>query len=205
MNALEPLKLSHPLQLAQVDGDDEEISGDDDETVNDETDAATGSEDAEASEEELLTSKQKQRIKGFWEKHFAFKMNQNLSKEVDDKLWAFFVGGGCFGCVGGPVWLPMLVIDQPEPDDYLEEGLINWGLHFLVQRVLDAPMIILGLASGVTIPNPLTCVDAWWWMPVNAINIWDDARKNERARARMEEDWVTRIASQTPPASQMTY
>lgn len=209
VSIMEPMKLSSPLWLAQSneygeDLEDEAIDSQD-QADGDTAGSATDVKKTSKAKEDLLTSKQKRKLKGFWAKYFALKMNKNLSKEVDDKLWAFFVGAGCFGCFGGPVWLPMLIIDEPAPKDYLEDGLINWGLHFLVQRALDAPVVLFALVTSIPLINPLTCADALWWMPVNAINIWDDARKNERARALMQEDWATRLAAQTPTESQMAY
>ena len=147
-----------------------------------------------------LTDAQKRKIKGFGAKYFSLKMNRNLSKEVDDNVLIFFLGSGCLGCVAGPVWLPMLLLEEPAPDGYLEDGLINWGAHVLVQCALNLPMWLLQLPF-----NPLYLADAWWWTPVNAINLWDDARKNQKVRARLEREWLNNLVATTPSKTSMLY
>ena len=92
----------------------------------------------------------------------------------------------------------MLLLEEPAPDGYLEDGLINWGAHVLVQCALNLPMWLLQLPF-----NPLYLADAWWWTPVNAINLWDDARKNQKVHARLEREWLNNLVATTPSKTSM--
>jgi hypothetical protein len=110
--------------------------------------------------------------------------------EVRNNKWAFFAGG-CLSCVGGTVWLPMLVIDEKPPADYVEEGLIAWGSHYILQMSMNAVTVAL---LSISLPSPTTliaCADMVWWLPVNAMNIWDEGRKRKLSQIRLEKEFLT--------------
>ena len=96
-------------------------------------------------------------------------------------------------CVGGSVWLPTLVIDEKPPEGYFQESLINWGAH----AVFEGANLIFALALGsFGIPSPtvlLACADMVWWLPVNSINLWDDARKKSLAQRQIHKDYIAQL------------
>ena len=164
-----------------------------------------GNTDSDDTDEDFITPKQKAKVKSFWKKYFALQPNNNLVKEVRENKWVFFVGG-CMSCVGGTVWIPNLVIDEEPPPGYFQESFINWGSHFVFQGVNN--VITVALAS-VNLPSPtalLACADMFWWLPVNAMNVWDDARKRSIAQAQIQEEFVGRLMAQKqPPETTMKY
>ena len=96
-------------------------------------------------------------------------------------------------CVGGTVWLPTLVIDEKPPEGYFQESLINWGAHFVFEWVNNLITFALG---SVNIPSPtalLTCADMVWWLPVNSMNLWDDARKKSLAQKQIQKEYIAQL------------
>ncbi len=110
------------------------------------------------------------------ERRFAFSMNDDLHPSVADDTLPFFLGG-IFCCVGGQVWLPLLMIDDA-PEDYLKEAIITWLFYIIPGFLLTVPAYIPYVNF---IYGPIYCLGSlaihFYLLPVNLINTWDRQAK----------------------------
>ena len=85
------------------------------------------------------------------------------------------------------------MIDEKPPEGYFQESLINWGAHV----VFEGANLVVALALGsLGVPSPtalLACADMVWWLPVNSLNLWDDARKKSLAQKQIQKEYIAQL------------
>lgn len=160
---------------------------------------------------------------GFMERRAAFSLNDDLHPSIEDDLLPFFLGGLC-SIFGGPLWLPLLLLDD-QPNEYFEEAGITWLIWaaVLVAGNFVSFVPYIGWAFGF-IWCPTALVISFYLMPVNVANAWDRAakvygmkdgggkkRKKKRKQRRDDDDGVSeegvlyRTSSLREPVVGMAY
>lgn len=112
----------------------------------------------------------------FEAEYFAFTTNDDLHESIADDTIMFHVAG-ILGCVGGQIWLPLLIFDE-QPEDWLGDALISWAIWAV-------PVWILSIIPITAIIGwPLALIVHFYVVPVNVINAWDRAAKANGMKER---------------------
>ncbi|MFZ9889886.1 MAG: hypothetical protein ACO3JL_20510 [Myxococcota bacterium] len=124
----------------------------------------------------------------FFERRAAFALNDDLHPSLEDNLLPFFVGGLCAPC-GGPLWCPLLVI-QEQPQGYINEALLTWLTWAAVLWAGSVASAVpwVGWAFGA-LYCPTALFVSCYLMPVNIINAWDRAAKVYGMKSKEQASW----------------
>lgn len=177
----------------------------------DTADAATNARGAGGGEVvEVQKTEQDIEDMGFMERRAAFSLNDDLHPSIADDLLPFFLGGLC-STIGGPLWFPLLFLDE-QPEGYFDEAALSW--------LVWAIPLWAGIAIGI-IPYvgwvfsvlwcPIALVIAFYLMPVNVANAWDRAAKvngmkQKGSKKKKSSEWLDRLpkedafAAAAPPS-----
>lgn len=122
----------------------------------------------------------------FIEKYFPLQLDENLHPAIEEKVWIFWVAQLFPFMVVPSAWLPPIVLDGEEPDDYLTDALIIYATHLLPHLCLYAAPIgclVIPYLNIIALPcvglcwlaNGVTCVANYWYlMPVAFANRMND-------------------------------
>lgn len=113
---------------------------------------------------------------GFMERRAAFSLNDDLHPSIEDDLLPFFLGGLC-STIGGPLWMPLLFLDD-KPNEYFDEALLSWLVWAIPLWAGVAIVWIpyIGWAFSL-LYCPAALIIGFYLMPVNVANAWDRAAK----------------------------
>lgn len=113
---------------------------------------------------------------GFMERRAAFSLNDNLHPSIANNLLPFFLGGLC-SPFGGPLWCPLLFLDDA-PNKYFDEALLSWLVWVvpLAGGCLVSFIPYVGWAFSL-LWCPVALGISFYLMPVNVANAWDRAAK----------------------------
>ena len=110
--------------------------------------------------------------------YYSIYLDKNLEPDVEEKVVPIWVTSIFCGALCGPLWIPVLFIDDvPEADYFLKEALIAIAVEYLTT-------FVGGATSVVGIGAVLITANLFYLTPIGIINGYDRALKKKRAKLK---------------------
>ncbi len=121
--------------------------------------------------------------------YYSIYLDKNLEPDVEEKVLPIWLTSIACGAFCGPLWIPMLFVDDiPEADYFLKEAVIAIVVEYLTY-LLGGGTAVLGIGAIIVTAN------IFYLTPIGIINGYDRALKKKRANLKDEKPLAKKTSS----------